>query len=260
MAGCFQDGSVAGKLQFGPAWWFNDHKDGNLEQMRLLANHGALGTFVGMVTDSRSFAAFPRHDYFRRLLCRLLGQWVEDGEYPADPHALETLVRGVSYENAKDLLRFLSQVDRRPGAGSRVTGSGAVSSSGACMSALAIRLHPADTVVVALTALTPGLPVDGGVVARTNVPAGHKIATTAIAKGDAGHQVQPGHRFCHGRHCRRRSRSYRRTWGWAISAATTPSAPMRIPPRLPSPERTFEGIVRADGRVATRNYVGILTS
>jgi glucuronate isomerase len=106
MTGCFQDASVAGKLQFGPAWWFNDHKDGNLDQMRTLANHGVLGTFVGMVTDSRSFASFPRHDYFRRLLCRLLGRWVEDGEYPADLDALATLVRGVSYQNAKTYFAF----------------------------------------------------------------------------------------------------------------------------------------------------------
>jgi glucuronate isomerase len=106
MAGCFQDETVAGKLQFGPAWWFNDHKDGNLDQMRTLANHGVLGTFVGMVTDSRSFASFPRHDYFRRLLCRLLGQWVEEGEYPADLDALATLVRGVSYQNAKTYFGF----------------------------------------------------------------------------------------------------------------------------------------------------------
>jgi glucuronate isomerase len=106
MTGCFQDGTVAGKVQFGPAWWFNDHKDGNLEQMRILGNHGVLGTFVGMVTDSRSFAAFPRHDYFRRLLCRLLGKWVEDGEYPADTDALATIVRGISYENAKGYFAF----------------------------------------------------------------------------------------------------------------------------------------------------------
>ena len=106
MAGCFQDGTVAGKLQFGPAWWFNDHKDGNLDQMRTLANHGALGTFVGMVTDSRSFASFPRHEYFRRLLCRLLGRWVEDGEYPADHDALAAIVRGVSYQNAKAYFAF----------------------------------------------------------------------------------------------------------------------------------------------------------
>jgi len=101
LAGAFQDGRIIGKLQFGPAWWFNDHKDGNLDQMRTFANHGVLGTFVGMVTDSRSFASYPRHDYFRRLLCRLLGQWVESGEYAADRAALEQIVRGVCYENAK---------------------------------------------------------------------------------------------------------------------------------------------------------------
>jgi len=101
LIGCFQDGSVAGKVQMGPAWWFNDHKDGNLRQLRALANHGVLGTFVGMVTDSRSFASYPRHDYFRRLLCRQLGRWVTDGEYPHDREALETLVGGVCYDNAK---------------------------------------------------------------------------------------------------------------------------------------------------------------
>ena len=101
LIGCFQDGSVAGKVQMGPAWWFNDHKDGNLRQLRALANHGVLGTFVGMVTDSRSFASYPRHDYFRRLLCRQLGRWVSDGEYPHDRDALEAIVRGVCYDNAK---------------------------------------------------------------------------------------------------------------------------------------------------------------
>lgn len=101
LIGAFQDGSVAGKLQFGPAWWFNDHKDGNLAQLLTLANHSVLGNFVGMVTDSRSFASYPRHDYFRRLLCRQLGQWVEAGEYPDDFEALATIVRGVCYENAK---------------------------------------------------------------------------------------------------------------------------------------------------------------
>lgn len=101
LIGCFQDGSIAGKVQMGPAWWFNDHKDGNLRQLRALANHGVLGTFVGMVTDSRSFASYPRHDYFRRLLCRQLGRWVHDGEYPNDPQALEAIVRGVCYDNAK---------------------------------------------------------------------------------------------------------------------------------------------------------------
>ncbi len=101
MIGNFQGGGVTGKLQFGPAWWFNDHKTGNLEQFVTLANHGVLGTSVGMVTDSRSFASYPRHDYYRRLLCRQLGQWVDGGEYPADESTLEQIVRDISYENAK---------------------------------------------------------------------------------------------------------------------------------------------------------------
>jgi glucuronate isomerase len=101
LIGCFQDGPTPGKMQLGPAWWFNDHKDGNLQQIRALGNHGVLGSFVGMLTDSRSFASYPRHDYFRRLLCRQLGQWVAGGEYPADIDALSEIVRGVSYENAK---------------------------------------------------------------------------------------------------------------------------------------------------------------
>ncbi|MDI4633228.1 glucuronate isomerase [Pelomonas sp. V22] len=101
LIGAFQDGRTSGKLQFGPAWWFNDHKDGNLRQLQTLAAHGVLGTSVGMVTDSRSFASYPRHEYFRRLLCRQLGQWVEAGEYPDDDAALAQIVRGVSYENAK---------------------------------------------------------------------------------------------------------------------------------------------------------------
>jgi len=101
LIGCFQDGTAAGKVQFGPAWWFNDHKDGNLQQFLTFGNHSVLGIFVGMVTDSRSFASYPRHDYFRRLLCRQLGQWVAAGEYPDDFDALAQIVRGVSYENAK---------------------------------------------------------------------------------------------------------------------------------------------------------------
>ncbi|MDM4765289.1 glucuronate isomerase [Pelomonas sp. SE-A7] len=101
LIGAFQDGATAGKLQYGPAWWFNDHKDGNLRQLQTLAAHGVLGTSVGMVTDSRSFASYPRHEYFRRLLCRQLGQWVEAGEYPDDGAGLAQIVRGVCYDNAK---------------------------------------------------------------------------------------------------------------------------------------------------------------
>ena len=102
LIGAFQDGSSAGKLQYGPAWWFNDHKDGNLQNFKTLASHGVLGTSVGMVTESRSFASYPRHDYYRRLLCRQLGQWVEAGEYPNSETDLADLVRSVSYENARN--------------------------------------------------------------------------------------------------------------------------------------------------------------
>lgn len=101
MIGNFQEGPVRGKIQFGPAWWFNDHKEGNLEQLITLSSLGALGTFVGMVTDSRSFASYPRHEYFRRLLCRLIGRWINDGEYPEDIKTASCVVRDVCYENAK---------------------------------------------------------------------------------------------------------------------------------------------------------------
>lgn len=106
MIGNFQDGSVAGKVQFGPAWWFNDHKLGNLNQILAFGNHSVLGIFVGMVTDSRSFASYPRHDYFRRLVCRQFGEWVEGGEYPNDFEALATVVRGICYENAKNYFKL----------------------------------------------------------------------------------------------------------------------------------------------------------
>ena len=106
MIGNFQDGSVAGKVQFGPAWWFNDHKLGNLAQLLAFGNHSVLGVFVGMVTDSRSFASYPRHDYFRRLVCRQLGEWVAAGEYPEDVDALATIVRGICYENAKNYFKL----------------------------------------------------------------------------------------------------------------------------------------------------------
>ena len=106
MIGNFQDGSVAGKVQFGPAWWFNDHKLGNLNQILAFGNHSVLGIFVGMVTDSRSFASYPRHDYFRRLVCRQFGEWVAGGEYPNDFEALSTIVRGICYENAKNYFKL----------------------------------------------------------------------------------------------------------------------------------------------------------
>jgi len=101
MLGCFQGAEVPGKLQLGSAWWFMDTKSGMENQMRSLANLGLLGNFVGMLTDSRSFLSYARHDYFRRILCNLVGSWVENGEYPNDDTALRRIVEGVSYTNAK---------------------------------------------------------------------------------------------------------------------------------------------------------------
>ncbi len=98
--GAFQGTEVPGKVQHGSAWWFNDTKTGMTEQMTSLANLGLLGNFVGMLTDSRSFLSYTRHEYFRRILCDLLGKWVENGEYPADMAMLEKIVRGISYNNA----------------------------------------------------------------------------------------------------------------------------------------------------------------
>ena len=98
--GCFQDSTAAAKIQQGSAWWFNDHKTGMTEQMVTLANLGYLAGFVGMLTDSRSFLSYTRHEYFRRILCELIGSWVENGEYPDDPAALEKIIKGICYNNA----------------------------------------------------------------------------------------------------------------------------------------------------------------
>ncbi len=106
MIGNFQRGPARGKMQFGSGWWFNDNKDGMESQMKSLANLGCLGTFIGMLTDSRSFVSYTRHEYFRRILCNLLGEWVENGEYPADMDMLEKIVKGICYENARDYFNF----------------------------------------------------------------------------------------------------------------------------------------------------------
>jgi glucuronate isomerase len=98
--GAFQ-GGIPGKMQLGSAWWFCDHRDGMEEQLRTLGNIGLLSRFVGMLTDSRSFLSYPRHEYFRRILCNLLGRWAEAGEIPPDPPLLKTLVRDISFGNAK---------------------------------------------------------------------------------------------------------------------------------------------------------------
>ncbi|MFQ9511805.1 MAG: glucuronate isomerase, partial [Lachnospiraceae bacterium] len=104
--GNFQDATTVGKVQQGSAWWFNDHKQGMMEQMTSLANLGLLGNFIGMLTDSRSFLSYTRHEYFRRILCELIGGWVENGEYPNDEKALKAIIEGISYNNAARYFAF----------------------------------------------------------------------------------------------------------------------------------------------------------
>lgn len=106
MLGNFQKGPVKGKIQFGSGWWFNDHKDGMEAQMKALGNLGVLSTFVGMLTDSRSFVSYTRHDYFRRILCNILGEWVETGEYPNDMKKLKKIAADICYYNAKNYFQF----------------------------------------------------------------------------------------------------------------------------------------------------------
>ena len=100
LIGCFQDSTIPGKIQHGSGWWFNDNKTGMIDQMTSLANLGLLGNFVGMLTDSRSFLSYARHDYFRRILCNLVGNWVENGEYPNSEASLKKIIEGISYRNA----------------------------------------------------------------------------------------------------------------------------------------------------------------
>jgi glucuronate isomerase len=111
MIGNFQDGSVAGKVQHGSGWWFNDQKDGMIRQMTSLANLGLLSRFIGMLTDSRSFLSFPRHEYFRRILCDLIGGWVEAGEAPHDLPLLGGMVENICWYNAYDYFE-IPGVDR----------------------------------------------------------------------------------------------------------------------------------------------------
>ena len=103
-AGCFHDGATAGKVQFGSAWWFNDHLDGMEKQLRNLANIGVLSRFVGMLTDSRSFLSYPRHEYFRRILCRVIGGWVADGQAPADYELLGAMVQDICFHNVANFI------------------------------------------------------------------------------------------------------------------------------------------------------------
>ena len=104
--GCFQESTAIGKMQHGSAWWFNDNKSGMEDQIRSLGNLGYLAGFVGMLTDSRSFVSYPRHEYFRRILCNYFGNLVENGEYPADMDTLGEIVENISYYNAVKYFNF----------------------------------------------------------------------------------------------------------------------------------------------------------
>ncbi len=106
MAGNFNDGSVAGKMQFGSAWWFLDQKDGMTKQLNTLSNMGLLSRMVGMLTDSRSFLSYPRHEYFRRLLCNLFGNDIENGELPNDVAWTGKIIQDICYYNAKNYFDF----------------------------------------------------------------------------------------------------------------------------------------------------------
>ncbi|HZQ19906.1 MAG TPA: glucuronate isomerase [Terriglobales bacterium] len=114
-AGSFQDGSIAGKIQFGSSWWFLDQKEGIEAQLNTLSNVGLLSRFVGMVTDSRSFMSFPRHEYFRRVLCNLLGRDMDNGELPPDLDLIGGMIRKICFNNAEQFLRLrLPQVETSP--------------------------------------------------------------------------------------------------------------------------------------------------
>ncbi len=106
MIGNFNDGSIKGKVQFGSGWWFLDQKDGMTKQMNALSNMGLISCFIGMLTDSRSFLSFPRHEYFRRVLCNLLGDEIKRGELPNDMEWIGKMVADISYNNAKDYFNF----------------------------------------------------------------------------------------------------------------------------------------------------------
>jgi glucuronate isomerase len=106
MTGNFNDGSTPGKMQWGSGWWFLDQKDGMEKQMNTLSNMGLLSRFIGMITDSRSFLSFPRHEYFRRILCNLIGNDIQRGELPADMTLIGKMVEDICYGNAKKYLGF----------------------------------------------------------------------------------------------------------------------------------------------------------
>ncbi len=105
MIGNFQTGGIAGKIQFGSGWWFNDQKDGMERQLQQLSQLGLLSQFVGMLTDSRSFLSYTRHEYFRRILCEMLGKWVVNGEAPNDIELLGNMISNICYRNAKNYFK-----------------------------------------------------------------------------------------------------------------------------------------------------------
>jgi glucuronate isomerase len=106
IAGCFQTSQAVGKIQHGSAWWFNDTKIGMEDHLKTLASLGSLGSFIGMLTDSRSFLSYTRHEYFRRILCNYLGELVDNGEYPLDLKLLGEIVENICYYNSKRYFDF----------------------------------------------------------------------------------------------------------------------------------------------------------
>ena len=108
MIGNYNDGSVAGKVQFGSAWWFLDQKDGMVKQLNALSNMGLLSRFIGMLTDSRSFLSYPRHEYFRRILCNLFGEEIEKGELPNDIEWVGKVIQDICYRNARSYFGWQS--------------------------------------------------------------------------------------------------------------------------------------------------------
>ena len=114
LIGCFQDGERPGKIQYGSAWWFLDQKQGMTAQIEALSNTGLLSRFIGMVTDSRSFMSYPRHEYFRRILCDIIGQDVMRCELPDDDEVLGRLIQDICYRNAQQYLQLPNELSPRP--------------------------------------------------------------------------------------------------------------------------------------------------
>jgi glucuronate isomerase len=125
MLGNFQDGTMAGKIQLGSGWWFLDQKEGIEWQLNALSNLGLLSRFVGMVTDSRSFMSYPRHEYFRRVLCNLVGRDVENGEIPDDDSLLGPMIQNICYANAQQYMQLPTEEVNRESRSRAASRSGA---------------------------------------------------------------------------------------------------------------------------------------